>query len=307
MAARATGLRTRGAGGEVDRGKMVGSGGIDMRREFAVRCVAASLAAVMAFAWTSGGADLRFGGAVGASFGVLPVPAGDVSLELSVGLGPVDVSSWTEYSLFPYVVGSQTFAVSVAQDWLGLNAEYRFSLVPLGITRAAILARARPLPWDLAWGDSIVSVAAEGEARLTGDSFASALRTEVWAKASVGASRAVGCLDRVALEASVEVTLSAPGGGRVWPTPALIASATFGRFTLESETSLSVVAGLRIAAETVSLAASWGEIGLSGSVWCTLSGDLRAPSLGIRLAKQFGDAPIQGFRVGGTCAGGVCH
>ncbi len=286
---------------------MVDTGGIDMRREFAIRCVAACLIAVLGFAGASWGVGPRFGGAVGASYAALPVPASDVSLELSFGLGLMDASSWTEYALFPYTVGSQTFAVSVAQDWLGLIAEYRFSLVPLGITRAAILARARPGSWDISWGDSVVSAAAEGEARLTGDSFASALRTEIWAKASAGVSRAVGCLDSIGLGVSVEATLSAPGGGRLWPTPALVASATLGRFTLKSETTLSVVSDLRIAAETISLDASWGEIGLSGSVWCTLSGDALGPSFGIRLATQFGDAPVQGFRVGGACAGGVCH
>lgn len=253
------------------------------------------------------GQGVRFGGALGASGALSPVAAADASLELAVGLACLDFSSWTEFSLVPYTIGSETVAVSCTRDWLGVRAEYRWSLIPIGITRAAFVARAMPDPWETVAADSVYSLRVEGEARLWGDSFAAALRTEIWGKATVGARRVVGCLDSAFVGASLETTLSAPGGGEVWVTPILIAEATLGRLTLRSETTLATAGGLRLDSETLSLEASWGEFGVSGRLWCTISEGQAGPSVGIRVAAELGDRPLQGLRTGGTCSGGVCR
>ncbi len=269
--------------------------------------VAVCLAAVVGIAGVAQAQDFRLGGALSASGAVSPVAAADVALEVVAGLDCVDFASWTEFSLAPYTIGSQTLAVSCTRDWLGLRAEYQFSLIPIGITRAAFVARARPAPWESVTGDLLWSVEAAAEARLAGDSFAAPLRAEVWGEVVVGASRALGFLDLVFVGAALEATVSAPGGGQVWPTPTWRVAATLGRFALRSETVLHVVGGLRVASETLTLDAAWSELGLSGSLWCTFAESDRGPSLGMRFAAEFGDRPLEEFRSGGTCSGGVCR
>lgn len=264
-------------------------------------------AAVVCVAGAAQGQHLRLGGAFSASGAVSPVVAADAALELVAGLDCVDLSSWTEFSLAPYTIGSQTMALACTRDWLGVRAEYQFSLIPIGITRATLAARARPAPWEFVAGDLFWSIEVAGEARLAGDSFASPLRAEVWGEVAVGASRALGFLDLVSVGASLEATVSAPGGGRVWPTPTWQVVATLGRFALRSETVLSVVGELRVASETLTLDAAWSELGLSGSLWCTFAGSEGGAGLGLRFAVEFGDRPLEGFRSGGTCSGGVCR
>jgi len=270
-------------------------------------CLSVCLAVIAGGAGAVRGDDLRLGGALETSAGVSSMVSGDASVELVAGLSSVDLGSWTEMSLLPYTMAFETLTLAYVQDWLSLRAEYRFSLAPLGITSATILSGARPGSWETSVGDILVSVSAETEARLAGYSFASLLRTEIWAKVTAGASRRIGCLGPVYVGGSLEATASAPGGGRIWPTPAVVVSATLGHVVLRSETTFSIVGGVRVSAETVSLEGSWSEIGLSGSAWCAFSEGESGPSLGIRVVKEMGDAPLWGFRSGGSCSGGVCR
>jgi hypothetical protein len=281
---------------------------MEMQNLALLRRVAMALAILAALACGAWGADLRSGGVASAWGSARPIVGGSASLDLFLGLGDLEAASWTEYSLFPYTMGSETLSLSLVRDWLTLSGEYQFSLLPLGITSATLLARARPAPWDIALGDLLLDLSVEGEARLKGDTFTSApLRTEIWLKAAASVSRSVGCLDQVLLGASLEATASAPGGGRVWPTPVLLASASIGRAMLESATTLSLAPRLRVESETVSLRASWSDLGVSGEAWCTFSEEPGGPSVGLRVSYEFGDIPLGVTPTSSNCSGGVCR
>ncbi len=272
------------------------------------RYVAAALVIQAALAYGVMGADLRCGGIVRASGAVLPIPGADVSFDAFVGLDGAEVASRTEYSLFPYTIGSETLAVSLTRDWLSLSGEYTFSLLPIGITSATFLAHARPVPWEFAAESLVLDLSIEGEARLKGDTFLSTpLRTEIWAKGTAGVSRSVGCLDPLRLAVSLEATASAPGGGGIWPTPALLASASIGSATLSGEATLATAGGLHLDSGTVTLSGAWRDVGLFAAAWCALSGEPLDVSLGIRVAYEFGDSPLAGSSADESCAGGVCR
>ncbi|MDD5263769.1 MAG: hypothetical protein PHU43_02935 [Candidatus Bipolaricaulis sp.] len=269
-----------------------------------VTCVGVLLAAV---AWSAVGSELRTGGRAVLVGSALPSAGANAEIDLFADCWNLEATSTTEISLFPYRTGSETIALSLVQDWLSLTAEYEFNIVPLGITASTILARATPPAWVTARGSFVVDLAVEGEARLLGDGFAATpLRAELWVKGSAGIGGSVGPVDLVHAAAALEGTLSAPNG-TVWPTPSLIASASLGRATLLSETELSLAEGIRVAAETVSLLCVWREFGLSAKAWCTFSAGPTGPSAGLRIAYEFGAAPLRPFPDSTACVGGVCH
>jgi hypothetical protein len=271
-----------------------------------VRVAAVCGAAYLALSCCALGGACESGGAVSAWGAVWPSPGASVSLNAFLGLGACEASSRTEYSLFPYTVGSETLALALVRDWLSLSGEYQWSLLPLGVTQAVVRARALPAPWDVAEGDVLVELSVEGEARLKGDSFdSSPLRAELWARGLVTASRDLGVLDQVLLGVSLEGTLSSPGG-EIWPTPGLVLSASFGPATLASRTTLSFAQGFHIASETVSLRGSWKDTGLSGEISLGLA-EGGEPSVGLRVSYEFGSTPRRPFPLTDECAGGVCR
>ena len=271
--------------------------------------VVAALVGVLlaAMAWSAMGSELRTGGRGVFLGSALPSVAGSAQIDLFANYWNLEASSTTEISLFPYRTGSETIALSLVQDWLSLTAEYEFSIAPLGITALTILVQARPPAWMTAWGSCVVDLAVEGEARLLGDGFtATPLRAEVWVKGGAGIGGSVGPVDLVRIGAALEGTLSAPNG-TVWPTPTLTASASLGRATLSSETEWSLAGGIHVTAETVSLLCSWRELGLSGKAWCTFSEEPAGPTVGLRIAYEFGALPLRPFPDSVECVGGVCH
>jgi len=269
-----------------------------------VACVGVLLVAI---AWSAMGSELSTGGRAVLLGSALPSAGGNAEIDLFADYWNLEATSTTEISLFPYRTGSETIALSLVQDWLSLTAEYEFSIVPLGITAATILAQATPTPWVTACGSFLVDLGVEGEARLLGDGFAATpLRAELWVKGSAGIGGSVGPVDLVRIGAALEGTLSAPNG-TVWPTPSLIASASLGRATLSSETEATFAGGIHIEAETLSLVCSWREFGLSAKAWCTFSGEPTGPSVGLRIAYEFGALPLRPFPDSVQCVGGVCH
>jgi hypothetical protein len=98
-----------------------------------LRRVAMALTILAVLACGAWGADLRSGGVASAWGSAVPIPGGNASLDLFLGLGDLEAASWTEYSLFPYTMGSETLSLSLVCDWLTLSGEYQFSLLPLGI------------------------------------------------------------------------------------------------------------------------------------------------------------------------------
>ncbi|MFC2099551.1 hypothetical protein ACFLSF_01810 [Candidatus Bipolaricaulota bacterium] len=272
------------------------------------RVVATYVAVLLVVAaWCATGSELRAGGRAVLLGSAWPSAGASAEIDLFLGLGDVEALSTTELSLFPYTTGTETVALSLVRDWLSLTAEYQFSVVPLGISAATILAQAAPAPWVAAWGSLLVDAAIEGEARLAGDSFAATpLRAELWVKGYAGIGGSLGALDSVRVAATLEATLSSPGG-TVWPTPTLTASASLGRATLSSETEASLVGGFHVVAETVSLACSWREFGLSGKAWCTFSEEPSGPTVGLRIAYEFGALPLRPFPDSTDCVGGVCR
>lgn len=267
-------------------------------------CVAVLLAVT---AWSATGSELRAGGRAVLLGSTLPSAGASAEIDLFVGLGDIEAFSTTELSLFPYTTGSETVALSLVRDGLSLTAEYQFSIVPLGISAATILAQAAPAPWVAAWGSFLVDVGVEGEARLLGDSFAATpLRAELWVKGYSSIGGSLGPFDSVRVAVTLEGTLSSPGG-TVWPTPTLTASASLGRATLSSETEASLAGGFHVVAETVSLACSWRELGLSGKAWCTFSEEPSGPTVGFRISYKFGALPLRPFPASIDCVGGVCR
>jgi hypothetical protein len=265
------------------------------------RMSASAVILAMALACSAVGAGLRFGGSVETWGTACPVLSGNASLDLFLGLDDVEAALRTELSLFPYTTGTETLRISVVREWLSVGGEFRLSVVPIGVTSAMVLSRAKPSPWVGSIGDVLLDVSVEGEARLKGDTFATTpLRAEVWVKTAASASRSLGCLDQVLLGASLEATLSAPDG-QVWPTTTLVAGLSYGRAALTSETTLSLAPRIRIEAETVFLTLSWQDLGLSGRAWCTFSEEPSGPSV------EFGDVPLGPSSAGGECSGGVCR
>ncbi|MDD5646550.1 MAG: hypothetical protein PHW86_05220 [Candidatus Bipolaricaulis sp.] len=276
------------------------------RRDFRMvgMCVGVLLAAV---AWSAMGSEIRVGGR-GVFFGsAMPYAGGSAEIDVFAGFGSLEASSTTELSLFPYTTSSETVAVALVRDWLCLAVEYEFSVVPLGITAARILARATPAAWMSSYESFLVDGAVEAEARLLGDGFAATpLRAELWLKGSLGIGASLGMIDFARVGAAIEGTLSAPNGS-VWPTPSLIASASLGPATLSSETEWSLAGGIHVVAETVSLVCSWHELGFSAKAWCTFSGEPTGPSAGLRIAYEFGATPLRPFPDSTACVGGVCY
>jgi len=274
------------------------------RPRMVVGCAVALLAAT---AWGATGSELRTGGRGVFVGSALPSVAGSAEIDLFAGLGSLEASSTTELSLFPYTTGNETVALSLVRDWLSLTAEYQFSLAPLGITAPTILVQATPPAWVATWGSFLVDAGVEAEARLLGDGLAATpLRAEVWVRGGAGIGCTAGVIDYLRVAATLEGTLSAPNG-TIWPTPSLVASASVGRMTLSSETELSFAGGIHVAAETVSLVYSWLELGISARAWCTFSGEPTGPSVGLRIAYEFGAVPLRPFPDSTECVGGVCH
>jgi len=257
--------------------------------------------------WSATGSELRTGGRTVVVGSALPSVAGSAEVDLFAGLGSLEASSTTELSLFPYTMGNETIAVSLVRDWLSLTAEYQFSLAPLGITAPTILMQATPPAWVATWGLFLVDAGVDAEARLLGDGLAATpLRAEVWVRGGAGIGCTVSVIDYLRVAATLEATLSAPNG-TIWPTPSLLASASVGRVTLSSETELAFAGGIHVAAEAVSLVCSWLELGISARAWCTFSGEPTGPSVGLRIAYEFGAHPLRPFPDSAECVGGVCH
>ncbi len=252
------------------------------------------------------GADLRLGGSMEAWGTACPVPGGNASLDLFLGLGDLEAVTRTEVSVFPYTTGTETIALYLVRDWLSAGAEFRVSVLPIGVTAATILFSALPLPWDYSIGDTVLEFSVDGEARLVGDSFASApLRAELWAKGAVTAARSLGWLDQVLLGVSLEATLSAPDGGRIWPVPAAIAELSCGGVSLRSETTIGP--SMSLDAEKLTLRASWGEIGLSAEGVVAFARETEDVSIELRLQYEFGDTPLRRVSADSECSGGVCR
>jgi hypothetical protein len=272
-------------------------------------CVSAfGVIIAVALACSAAGADLRFGGNVDAWGAVCPILSGNTSLDLFVGLGDVEAAARTEFSLFPYTMGTEIFSLSLVREWLTIAGQFELSVIPIGITSAEILSRAQPSPWEWLIGDVLLDVSVEGEARLRGYTFATTpLRAEVWVKGAASASRSVGCLDQVLLGASLEATLSAPDGGQIWPTSTLVAALSYGCATLRSETVVSLVPSLRLDEERLFLRVSWNDLGLAGEASVAFTAEPLGPSVGLRLLYEFGDTPLGGSPSGSECAGGVCR
>jgi len=270
------------------------------------RVVASAIILATAVACGVVSAEPRFGGSIETWGTACPVLGGNASLGVFVGLGDVEAAVRTEFSLLPYTTGTATLSASLVREWLSVGGEFQLSVLPIGITSAMVLSRVLPSPWVGSIGDVLLDLSVEAEARLKGSTFATTpLRAEVWVKGAASASRSLGCLDQVVLGASLEATLSAPGG-RVWPTPTLVAGLSYGRATLTSETTLSFVPRIRIEAETVSLTMAWRDLGLSGKAWCTFSEEPSGPSVGLQITYEFGDVPRGPFTARGECLGGVC-
>lgn len=237
-------------------------------------------------------------------------PAAGVGLVLDgfVDWEMLEVSSTTEASLLPYTFASERLACSVVRDWLDVSVQYEFTVVPIGITEAAIVAHAAPSPWEAVAGSLLWQAGVEAEARLTGAGFAStSLRSELWIEATAGVTRdGLGPLDTVSCSAALGGTLSAPAGV-AWPVPRLALSAALGSVTLESETELSLAGGLHVAAETVSLGISLESARVVGGAWCTWSSGVAGASLGLRVAYEFGASPLRAYPSASACAGGVCR
>jgi hypothetical protein len=271
------------------------------------RIPACLIAVALLFAGGAQCADLRSGGAIAAWGTVCPDATGSASLDAFLGLGPVEAASRTEFSLFPYTLGSETLSLSVVRDWLSLCGEYQWSLLPLGITSATFLASVSPAPWEVPVGNFLVAFSIEGESRLTGYAFNSTpLRAEIWIKGAVSASRDMGIFDQASVGASLEATLSAPAGA-IWPIPGCVLAASLGWATLASETVFALSPTIRVASETLTLRGSWRETGLTGELSCVFSEGSSGLSLGIEISYEFGDAPLRAFPSSAECSGGVCR
>lgn len=261
-----------------------------------------------ALACSAVGADLRFGGSVEAWGTACPILGGNASLDLFVGLDDVEAATRTEFSLFPYIVGTETLSVSLVREWLSVGGEFQLSVVPIGITSAMVLSRAQPSPWVGSIGDVLLDLSVEGEARLKGHTFATTpLRAEVWVKGAASASRSLGCLDQVLLGVSLEATLSAPDDGKIWPTSTLVAALSYGCATLRSETVVSLAPSLRLDEQKLLFLVSWRDLGLSCEASLAFTAEPRGPSIGLRILYEFGDTPLGGGPSGSGCAGGVCR
>lgn len=271
------------------------------------RVAVAAGALILLIAFGAMGSQFRAGGRAGLLGSVLPLAGGNAAIDLFAGWGSLELSSSTEFSLFPYIMGDETLSFSLVRDWLCLSADYSLSLVPIGISAALVLARAAPPRWETTCGPLRVELAVESEARLKGDSFSSTpLRAELWVKGRVGLGRSLGLLDYIGVAAELEGTLSAPNGVVV-PTPTLIASGAAGCAALTSETVLSCVGGIRVVEETLALSCSWHDLGITALAWCTFSEEPRGPSVGLRAAYEFGAPPLRPFLGGEECVGGVCR
>ena len=153
------------------------------------RMSASAVVLATALVCSAVGADLRFGGRAEAWGTACPTLSGNASLDLFVGLGNVEAATRTEFSLFPYTMGTETFSISLVREWLSVGGEFRLSVVPIGITSAMVLSRAQPLPWECSIGDVLLDFSVEGEARLKGYTFATTpLRAEVWVQGTASAS-----------------------------------------------------------------------------------------------------------------------
>ena len=261
-----------------------------------------------AMACSAVGADLRFGGSVETWGTARPTLGGNASLDLLMGLGDVEAATRTEFSLFPYTMGTETLSVSLVREWLSVGGEFQLSVLPIGITSAMVFSRAQPPPWECSISDVLLDFSVEGEARLKGYTFATTpLRAEVWVQGTASVSRSLGCLDQVLLGASLEATLSAPDGGEIWPVSTLIAALSYGCATLRSETVISLLPSLRLDEERLFLRVSWNDLGLSGEASLAFTAEPRSPSVGLRVLYEFGDAPLVGGPSGSGCAGGVCR
>ncbi len=176
------------------------------------------------------------------------------------------------------------------------------------MTAARIIFSALPPPWSSSVGDTLLEFSVDGEARLMGDTFAAApLRTEVWAKGAISAARSLGWVDQLLLGASLEATLSAPGDGRIWPIPIVVAGLSWGQVSLRSETTIALEPSVRIDAERVSVQSSWGDLGISAEGAVEFSAEPKGMSVEFRFLYEFGDTPLRRISSDSGCAGGVCR
>jgi hypothetical protein len=262
---------------------------------------------LVAASWGAASSEVRVGGRAELVGAALPLAGAGATVDFFLGRGEIDVSTATDFSLFPYTLSTEAVAVSLVRDWLSLNAEYQFSIVPIGISAATILAQATPAPWEIACGAQLFEIAVESEARLKGDAFTSTpLRAELWLRGRAGVSRAGVPLDFIFVGASLEGTLSAPNG-TVWPVSTFVVSASLGCVTLASETEISFAGGTHVTNETLSLTLSSLVSQLSGEAWYTLSDEPGGVSVGLRVAYEFGASPLLTFSGSRECVGGVCR
>jgi len=247
----------------------------------------------------------RFGGLVEARTPVYPSFGVDASLTLVAGWGDWDLSSRTDASFWPFTQSEETLGLALVREWLTLGAERSQSIAPIGISSALLFARAIPPHWTHEAENLRLDLGVELEARVKGDRFRSVpLRSELWAKGTATSALVGVVLDEVNLGASLEGTLSAPGGGQVWTTATLQAGARLGCVLLRSETAVSLTP-LRFEAERVILEAAVPELGLTAQVRAVFLGERLAPSVEVRLDWGFGERRSTTPTSDG-CEGGVC-
>ncbi len=247
----------------------------------------------------------QFGGKVQAHVPVYPALGADTSLDLFAGLGSVEFQSRTDLALVPYTLAEQTLRVALVRDWLSLYGEYRFSVLPIGITSVMLLVRAAPP--HVVQGDGVRStdVWIEGEARQKGDARGPfPQRTELWAKGSLVETLPGPFVDALTVGASLSATASDPHGGQIWWTGALLLGAKLGTAALESETSFSVTP-VRLELEQVTLTSGTTPWGLSAYGRVSFAGPAFLPVLEFGVALSFGGQSLLDPSQG-NCSGGVC-
>jgi len=248
---------------------------------------------------------LQLGGKLQVHVPVYPALGADTSLDLFAGLGSLELQSRTDLALVPYTTAEQALRLVLVQDWLSLYGEYRFSVLPIGITSVMLLVRATPPHVVLEDGLKKTDFWIEGEARQKGDRWGPfPQRTELWAKGSAVETLPGPLVDALTLGASLTATASDPHGERIWWTGALLLGAKLGTAALESETSFSVTP-VRLELEQVTLTSGATPWGLSAYGRVSFAGPDFLPVLEFGVALAFGAQSLLDPSQG-NCSGGVC-
>lgn len=280
-----------------------------MKRTSAVLATCVALSAVL-FAGGSVGAardadGFRLGGSFAANSPIWPAFAASGLLDLFAGVGDWEVHALTDLSVIPYTIGEEAFRLILTREWLSVGAEYRFSILPLGISSATITARATP-PHLVEQRVGIkTDLGIDAEARLKGDSFAfrpQRIELHLTGSGTVTLSHVV--IDEIVIGSSLEATASDPHGERVWWTTTARLGGTFGCVSLESETTFSLLPS-RLDSEVLTLEIASTPPGLSAYAKAGLAAPDFTCALEVGLSWTFGD-PSLAAPATNECSGGVC-